>query len=66
MWTEVSSVIAEAVVGLIVAGVIVAVLVPALGASAGPDLAFGVAAIAVLAIVWIGRARRRRGAGRQQ
>jgi protein-S-isoprenylcysteine O-methyltransferase Ste14 len=64
-WTQKSSVIAEAIVGLIVAGVIVALLVPALGRSVGPGLAIGVAAMAVVAAVGIGRMRRRRMADRR-
>jgi hypothetical protein len=65
MWTELSSVIAEALVGLLVAGVFVGLLVPAAGASLGPGAALGVAAMAMAAAVAIGRARRRKKAGGQ-
>jgi hypothetical protein len=54
MWTRISSVLAEAIVGLLAAGVVVAVLVPAVGEPIGSAVALAIAVAAVVLAVLVG------------
>ena len=63
MWPSVSARLAEAIVGLLVAGVVMALLVPALGAAAGAGLAAVVGVVSIGGVMWVahrvrGRSRR--------
>jgi hypothetical protein len=60
MWSSISARLAEAIVGLLVAGVVMALLVAGLGPDAGPALALAVAAASVAAVIWIASLFRRR------
>lgn len=55
---EVSARLAEVLVGLMVAGVLMAILVPALGPAAGRWLAAGVAVVSVAGVMLVARAIR--------
>jgi Mg2+/Co2+ transporter CorB len=57
--TKISGMLADVVIGLLVAGVIVAVLVPALGTVVGPAIALGVAGVSVAGALTVGYALRR-------
>ena len=63
MWASVSARLAEAIVGLLVAGVVMALLVPVLGAAAGTGLAAVVGVVCIGGVLWVahrvrGRSRR--------
>lgn len=63
MWSSISARLAEAIVGLLLAGLVMALLVPALGPAAGTGLAAAVGAFSILGVMWVahlvrGRSRR--------
>jgi membrane associated rhomboid family serine protease len=59
MLTRLSGLLADAIIGLVVAGVCAGLLVPAMGDRGGPVLALSIAASGVLAAVVIGQVLRR-------
>ena len=64
MWSSMSARLAEAIVGLLVAGIVMALLVPALGPDAGTGLAAAVGVLSIAGVMWVAhrvrqRARRR-------
>jgi hypothetical protein len=61
MWSSISARLAEAIVGLLVAGIVMALLVAGLGPHAGPALALAVAAASIAGVMWIASLLRRRG-----
>lgn len=65
MWSTISARMAEILVGLFVAGLMVGLLVPALGRAIGPATAFAIALLCVTGVLWLARVTRRRGAARR-
>jgi divalent metal cation (Fe/Co/Zn/Cd) transporter len=61
MWSTLSARLAEILVGLFLAGLVVGLLVPALGRAIGPATAFAVALLCVTGVVWLARVARSRG-----
>jgi hypothetical protein len=59
MWARISARLVEVIMGLLLAGVLMALLVPAMGASSGPLLAAGVAGLSVTAVLLVARGVRR-------
>ena len=59
MSMKVPAILADAGIGVLVSGVIVGGLVPALGTSVGPATALGVGLAAIIGAVFVGRALRR-------
>ena len=59
MSTKVSSILADVVIGLLVAGVLVGGLVPLLGTAVGPVVALELAVVSVVGALAVGRALRR-------
>ena len=65
MWSSLSARLAEVFVGLFVAGLVMGVLVPALGRAIGPAGALAIAVLCVTGALWVARlARSRSGAAR--
>ena len=52
MWSSISSRLAEALVGLLVAGLVMGLLVPALGSAAGTGLAAFVGISSIAGVMW--------------
>lgn len=65
MWSTISARMAEILVGLFVAGLMVGLLVPALGRAIGPATAFAIALLCVTGVLWLARVTRRRDAARR-
>ena len=63
MWSSLSARLAEVFVGLFLAGLIVGLLVPALGRAIGPVTALAIALLCVTGVLWVARLARGR-AGR--
>ena len=62
MWSSRSARLAEVFVGLFLAGLIVGLLVPALGGIIGPVTALAIALLCVTGVLWVARLARARGA----
>lgn len=60
MWSALSARLAEIIVGLCAAGVVVGLLVPALGQAMGPATALAIALLCVTGVLWLARVVRRR------
>jgi hypothetical protein len=60
MWSAISARLAEAIVGLLIAGVVMALLVPVVGSIASPGLAAAVGVICIAGVMWVAHRLRRR------
>ena len=59
MLTKISGMVADVAIGLLLAGVLMGVLVPAVGATVGPATALGVAVVSAVGAMAVGHALRR-------
>jgi hypothetical protein len=55
MWSSISARLAEAIVGLLVAGVVMALLVTMTGPAAGAAVAVAVSIACVTGVMWVAR-----------
>ena len=60
MWSTLSARLAEMLVGLFLAGMVVGLLVPALGQAIGPTTALAIALLCVTGVLWLARVIRGR------